>query len=172
MSNDILKYTWQFLLLCLFQVLIFNNLNLGGYANPFPYIYLIMVLPISIGRVQLLLVSFLLGLTIDVFSDTGGLHAAASTLIAYYRPLYLKAQSPREGYELTAVPHVKTFGITWFIPYSALLIIIHHTALFFLEVFRFSEFFHTILKIMVSSVLTMFFVLLAEYLLVSGTKRR
>ncbi|MCB0756525.1 MAG: rod shape-determining protein MreD, partial [Flavobacteriales bacterium] len=73
MTTDSLKYLWQFGLLCLLQVLIFNHLNLGGYINPFPYIYLILILPISMGRIQLLLIGFLLGLTIDVFSDTGGL---------------------------------------------------------------------------------------------------
>jgi rod shape-determining protein MreD len=172
MSSDVLKYVWQFFLLVLLQVLIFNNLNLGGYVNPFPYIYLILVLPISIGRMQLLLIGFLLGLTVDVFSDTGGIHAAAATLISFYRPLYIKAQSPREGYDLGAVPHLKVFGVTWFIPYAILLILLHHTVLFYLEVFRFSEFFHTLLKIVLSSLLTLFFVLLAEYLFVGSNRRR
>ncbi|MBI1288255.1 MAG: rod shape-determining protein MreD [Flavobacteriales bacterium] len=172
MTSDALKYAWQFVLLVLLQVLIFNNLNLGGYVNPFPYIYLILVLPISMGRIQLLLVGFLLGLSVDVFSDTGGIHAAATTLIAFYRPLYLKAQSPREGYEMAAVPHLKVFGLTWFIPYAVLLVLLHHTVLFYLEVFRFSEFFHTLLKTVLSSLLTLFFILLAEYLFVGSNKRR
>ena len=172
MTTDSLKYLWQFALLCLLQVLIFNHLNLGGYINPFPYIYLILILPISIGRIQLLLIGFLLGLTIDVFSDTGGLHAAATTLMAFYRPLYLKAQSPREGYESAAVPHVKLFGLIWFLPYAVLMVVIHHTALFYLEVFRFSEFFHTLLKTLLSSILTLAFIFLAEYLFVSTRRRR
>jgi rod shape-determining protein MreD len=167
-----LKYIWQFLLLCLLQVLIFNHLNLGGYVNPFPYVYLILLLPISIGRIQLLLIGFILGLTIDVFSDTGGLHAAATTLVAFYRPLYLKARSPREGYELTAVPHIKQFGLPWFLPYAVLLIFVHHAALFYIEVFRFANFFHTLLRVLLSSGLTLIFVLLAEYLLVSSNRRR
>lgn len=171
MSNDILKYIWQFALLILLQVLIFNNLNLGGYINPFPYIYLIIVLPISIGRIPLLFIGFLLGLTIDVFSNTGGIHAAATTLIAFYRPLYLKAQSPREGYELAALPHIKTFGFVWFIPYAAIIVVIHHLALFYLEIFRFGEFFHTLLKVTLSSILTLLFILLAEYLFVSNKRR-
>lgn len=172
MPTDALKYLWQFALLCLLQVLIFNHLNLGGYINPFPYIYLVLILPISIGRIQLLFIGFLLGLTIDIFSDTGGLHAAATTLMAFYRPLYLKAQSPREGYESAAVPHVKFFGFMWFLPYVALLVFIHHAALFYLEVFRFSEFFHTLLKTLMSSALTLAFIFLAEYLFISTRRRR
>jgi rod shape-determining protein MreD len=172
MTTDLLKYIWQFALLCLLQVLIFNNLNLGGYVNPFPYIYFIIILPISIGRVPLLFVGFLLGLTVDVFSNTGGMHAAATTLIAYYRPLYLKARSPREGYEITALPHLSTFGFAWFLPYAFLLVVIHHSVLFYVEIFRFTEFFHTLLKVILSSALTMFFVILAEFLLSNTDKRR
>ena len=171
MNSELLKYIWQFSLLCLLQVLIFNNLELGGYINAFPYIYLILILPISIGRIPLLFIGFFLGLTVDVFSNTGGIHAAATTLIAFYRPLYLKAQSPREGYELTALPHLKTFGFAWFIPYALLIVVIHHMALFYLEVFRFSEFFRTLLKVILSSGLTLFFILLAEYLFVSNKRR-
>lgn len=171
MTSELLKYIWQFVLLCLAQVLIFNNLELGGYVNAFPYIYLILILPISIGRIPLLFVGFFLGLTVDVFSNTGGIHAAATTLIAFYRPLYLKAQSPREGYELTALPHIKTFGLGWFLPYALLIVVIHHTALFYLEVFRFTEFFRTLLKILLSSGLTFFFILFAEYLFVSNRRR-
>lgn len=166
-----LKYVWQFILLCLLQVLIFNNLNLGGYVNPFPYIYLILMLPISMGRIPVLLVGFFLGLTVDVFSNTGGMHAAATTLIAFYRPLYIKAQSPREGYELTAVPSIKQFGITWFIPYALLLVVMHHSVLFLLEAFRFSDFFHTFLKAVLSSGLTMVIIVFIEYTFVNERRR-
>lgn len=166
-----LKYAWQFILLCLLQVLIFNNLNLGGYVNPFPYIYLILMLPISMGRIPVLLVGFFLGLTVDVFSNTGGMHAAATTLIAFYRPLYIKAQSPREGYELTAVPGIKQFGIMWFIPYALLLVVMHHSVLFLLEAFRFSDFFHTFLKAVLSSGLTMVIIVFIEYMFVNERRR-
>ncbi len=159
------------MLLCLLQVLVFNNLQLDGYINAFPYVYLILMLPISIGRIQLLFIGFLLGLLIDVFSNTGGIHAAATTLIAFYRPLYLKAQSPREGYELAALPHLKTFGLAWFIPYASLIVIIHHLALFYLEIFRFADFFHTLLKTFLSAGVTLLFVFAAEFLFVSNKRR-
>ena len=171
MTTDVLKYSWQFALLCLLQVLVFNNLHLNGYVNAFPYIYLLLALPISTGRIQLLLIGFFLGLVVDVFSNTGGLHAAASTLLAFYRPLYLKAQSPREGYELAAIPHLKTFGIAWFVPYAILMIFIHHVALFYLEAFRFADFFYTLLKVVLSSGVTLIFVLIAESLFVSNKRR-
>ena len=171
MTTDVLRYSWQFVLLCLLQVLVFNNLQLNGYVNAFPYIYLLLILPISIGRIQLLFIGFFLGLVVDIFSNTGGLHAAASTLLAFYRPVYLKAQSPREGYELAAIPHLKTFGIAWFVAYAALMVFIHHIALFYLEIFRFADFFYTLLKVILSTGVTLFFILIAEYLFVSNKRR-
>jgi len=123
------------------------------------------------GRIPLLFIGFVLGWVIDVFSNTGGIHAAATTLIAFYRPLYLKAQAPREGYESTALPHLKAFGFAWFIPYAVLIVVLHHSALFYLEIFRFVDFFHTLLKVILSSVLTLFFIFLAEFLFVSNKRR-
>lgn len=166
-----MKYLWQFIVICLLQVLLFNNLMLGGYINPFPYIYFILILPITIGRIPLLLIGFVLGLIMDMFADTGGIHAAATTLIAYYRPLLLKARSPREGYELQAVPHIKVFGFGWFFSYAAILVFLHHTVLFFLEVFRFAEFFRTLLKVFLSGSLSITLIILAEFLFVSNRRR-
>jgi len=171
MQTDLFRYAWQFALLSLVQVLVFNNLQLGGYINSFPYIYFILILPINIGRVSLLLIGFVLGLTVDVFSNTGGIHAASTTLIAFYRPLFLKAQSQREGYELHAVPHIRNFGVGWFILYASLLTFIHHFSLFYLEVFRFTEFFYTLLKVFLSSGLTLGFIFLIEFLFARNTKR-
>ncbi len=171
MTIDLLKYAWRFALLCLLQVLVFNNLQLGGLINAFPYIYFILILPISLGRIPLLFLGFALGLTIDVFSDTGGMHAAASTLIAFYRPLFLQAQSPREGYELHAVPHIRVFGVGWFLLYATLLVLIHHFALFFIEVFRFSEFFYTLFKVLLSTIVTLVLILLIEFLFAGNSNR-
>ena len=171
MTIDLLKYAWRFALLCLLQVLVFNNLQLGGLINAFPYIYFILILPISLGRIPLLFLGFALGLTIDVFSDTGGMHAAASTLIAFYRPLFLQAQSPREGYELHAVPHIRVFGVWWFLLYATLLVLIHHFALFFIEVFRFSEFFYTLFKVLLSTIVTLVLILLIEFLFAGNSNR-
>lgn len=171
MNRELLKYVWQFMLLSVLQVLVFNNIHLGGYINPFPYIYLILILPIGIGRLNLLFISFLLGLVVDVFSNTGGMHAAATTLIGFYRPLFLNAQSPREGYELQMAPHIRTLGVGLFGVYTMLMVFIHHLALFYLEVFRFSEFFYTLLKVFASSFFTIIIIVAIELLFARERRR-
>lgn len=170
--NEALRYMLLFIGLVLMQVLLLDNVELGSYINPFPYVYFILLLPVNIGRLALLLISFALGLTIDSFSGTGGIHAAACTLIAYYRPLLLRAQSPREGFELHAVPHVRLYGFGWYLGYASLLVGLHHAVLFYLEVFRLADFFHTLLKVILSGAMSVGLILLIELLTVSDRRRK
>jgi len=170
--NELPKYVFRFVALVLLQVLLLDNVGLGAYINPFPYVYFILLLPVNTGRLSLLFLGFLLGLTLDLFSGTGGIHAAACTLIAYYRPFLLKAQSPRDGFELHAVPHVRLFGLGWFLGYASLLIVMHHSVLFFMEVFRFADFFHTLLKIVLSGALSLSMIMLMEVVLAPERRRK
>ncbi len=170
--NEVIGHVLRFIGLVLVQVLLLDNVELGSYINPFPYVYFILLLPINIGRLPLLMLGFALGLTMDTFSGTGGIHAAASTLIAFYRPFLLSAQSPREGFELHATPHVRLYGFGWYLGYASLLVTIHHSVLFYLEVFRFSDFFHTLLKVVLSSAMTVGLIVLTEMLTVSDRRRK
>ena len=84
MSNLIQNIIW-FIVLIILQVLIFNNINLFGYINPLFYIIFIFYFPLKKEKTSLLLFSFFLGLSIDFFSDTGGINTAATLFIAYFR---------------------------------------------------------------------------------------
>lgn len=170
--NELTGYVLRFIGLVVLQALLIDNVNLGSYINPFPYIYFILLLPVNTGRLVMLFLGFLLGLTVDTFSDTGGVHTTACTLIAYYRPSLLKAQSPRDGFELHAVPHVRLFGLGWFVSYAVLLTAMHHTVLFFMEVFRFGDFFYTLLKILMSGTFTVGIILLMEMMVVPERRRK
>ena len=59
------------------QVLIFNHINFTGTINPYPYILFVLLYPVNNNRTLFIFLSFLLGLTVDMFSDSGGIHAAA-----------------------------------------------------------------------------------------------
>jgi rod shape-determining protein MreD len=158
--------------LVLLQVMILDNVQMGSFINPYPYIYLVLILPVTIGRVWLLLIGFALGLVMDMFSGTGGMHAAATTLIAYYRPLLLKAQSPREGFELNAVPNIRLFGIGWFVGYAALLTLMHHFALFILEVLSFGDFFRVLLRTLLSGGMTLTIMMMMELMTTRERRRK
>ena len=127
----------RFIALLLAQVVICNNINFLGYINPYIYIVFIFLFPIRDSRIVLLLVSFLLGILVDMFSDSGGVHAAAAVTLAYARPLLLK-MSFGMLYEHQSVKFSNT-DIGSLITYVGLGTLLHHFILFSLEVFNISN---------------------------------
>jgi rod shape-determining protein MreD len=163
MINSIFRYSIIFIILILFQVLLFNNIQFSGYVNPFIYIMLIMLLPVEISPWILLLISFFTGLTIDFFTATPGLHTSASVLTGFLRPYILRLIAPRDGYDAGALPSMEIYGFRWFLFYTIIIVFVHNFALFYLEVFRFADFFRTLLRVLLSSLFTAVIILLAEY---------
>lgn len=163
MINSIIKYSLIFVLLAFLQVIIFNNIQFSGYINPYIYILFILLLPVEIPAWILLILAFLGGSLIDVFSGSPGMHSFATVLIAFIRPVVLRGISIREGNESGQSPAMATYGFRWFLIYTSVMVIIHHTALFYLEVFRFADFFRTLLRVLLSSLFSIIFILLIEY---------
>lgn len=163
MINSVLKYGLLFILLLLLQVLLFNNIQFSGYINPYVYIMFILLLPVEMPAWLLLLVSFGTGAVVDVFSGSPGMHSSATVLAGFVRPFVLRVISVRDDYEPGAGPSMHTYGLRWFLIYTSVIVIIHHTALFYLEVFRFTDFFRTLIRVILSSIFTIFFILLLEY---------
>lgn len=170
MTTDLAKHIFRFIILVLLQVLIVQNIYLSTNIILLPYILFIILLPFETPKLLLLLISFLLGCTIDLFHDSSGLHASACTLMAFARYYILKYMSPREGYEATLKPTVDDMGLQWFITYAGSLVLIHHFFFFYLEVFRFSEFFRTFLRVILSSIGTFVLIYLIQFLFY--TKRK
>jgi cell shape-determining protein MreD len=164
MTIIILKNIGRFIFLILFQVLILNNIQFSGYINPYFYIYFILLLPFETPRWLLLLSAFFLGISLDAFTHTLGLNASACILMAFIRPFVISAISTGTEFMIGHSPSLKNQGMKWFAYYSIILVLVHHTALFYLEVFRFTEFFQTLLRVMLSSVFTLLIVFIAEYL--------
>ena len=164
MLTEIIRNIIRFIVLVLVQVLIIKNIELGRFINPFIYVLFIIVLPFETPKWALLMSGFIIGITIDMFYDTAGMHAAACVFIAYIRPTVLKLFSPRDGYEFGTQPTIQYLGVPWFLSYSGILIVLHHFVLFFIEIFRFSEFFSTFFRVIVSSIFTALLVVISQYL--------
>jgi hypothetical protein len=112
----------------------------------------------------LLLSSFFLGLSVDYFSGVPGIHAAASVFMAYARPGVIKLVGLRDDMAPGVEPGIKYFGALWFITYSFILVFLHHIFLFYIEVFRFNEFFITLFRAFVSTLVTVLLVMVVQYL--------
>jgi rod shape-determining protein MreD len=163
MINSILRYGLIIVLLILLQILVLNNIQFSGFVNPYVYIMIILLLPSVTPAWLVLIISFLTGLTIDLFTGSPGMHASATLLAGFLRPFVLRIIAPRDGYESGSDLSMSAYGFRWFFIYTATIVLIHHTTLFFLEVFRFADFFRTIFRILLSSLFTIGFILLIEY---------
>jgi len=153
------------LFIVVFQLLVLNNVYLWGFINPYIYIFIILMLPMDFRPWAGLLAGFALGLLIDIFTDTIGLHTAATLTMAFSRPMVLRLISPREGYESDARPDLGEMGFSWYLRYAGLLVFIHHFLLFYLEVFRFSGFFGTFSRMLFSWLASMVLIFLIQFLI-------
>jgi rod shape-determining protein MreD len=163
MINSVLRFSLIFIILILLQVLLFNNIQFSGYINPYVYIMFIILLPVEIPSWLLLLLSFMTGIVIDLFSGSPGMHSSATVLAGFIRPSVLRIVSPRDGYEAGPEPSMLSYGFRWFLTYTLLIVLVHHAALFYLEVFRFTDFFRTLLRVLLSSIFTSVFIVLIEF---------
>jgi rod shape-determining protein MreD len=160
----LIKYGFMFMVLVLVQVLIFNQVHLGGYISPFIYILFVMLLPVNTPRYLLLILGFLLGLTIDVFTNSLGMHAAATVFIAFIRPVVIRSISNREE-DRHEYPGLMQNSFSWFLYYSIIMVFAHHLIFFYLEFFTFTHFFTTLLRVILSSLLSVFIIILSQFLI-------
>jgi rod shape-determining protein MreD len=152
MNNVVSTNIVRFVLLVLVQILVLNHINFLGYINPYVYILFIILFPVKNSRTLFIFLAFLLGLTVDLFSDSGGIHAAACVTIAYIRPVVLKFCFGMIYEHQTIKFSNVEFGSK--LTYIALLTGIHHLVLFSLEVFNFSKIILTLQKTLFSSIFT------------------
>ncbi|MBN1113072.1 MAG: rod shape-determining protein MreD [Bacteroidales bacterium] len=164
------KYIILFISVVFVQIFLLNQVQFSGFLNPYLYILFILLLPFEILNSWLLLLAFLLGISIDLFSGTPGMHASASVFMAFARPYVLKIFAPREGYIPQSIPTIGYYGAKWFIKYALTLTFIHHAFLFFIEIGRFDFFFTTTLRIILSTIFTMILLLAVQLLFFKSKK--
>ena len=152
MNNAFVIHSVRFVALLLVQVTICSNINFLGYINPYIYIIFIFLFPIKYNRMIFLLCSFLFGMLIDMFLDSGGVHAAASVFLAYVRPVFLKLSFGRL-YEHQSIKFSNT-ELGRLITYITLGTLLHHFTMFSLEIFSLSGILLILKKALFSSIFT------------------
>jgi hypothetical protein len=162
--NRNVVYIIRFVALVLFQVLVVNHIRLGGYVHPCIYLIFILLLPINIPDWQLLLLGFGLGLCVDIFTGTPGLHAGATTLMAFSRPAILRLVSGHQKLENVVEPNLGQLGGVWFLRYMLCMVLVHHFALFFLESFSFRLILQVLLRIVISVPVSIFLMMIILFL--------
>lgn len=165
MTSTIPANILRFVVLILVQALVIDQIDLAnGWVVPYLYVLFIILLPFDTPAWATLVLGFLLGMTMDFFSSTPGMHASACVLMAFARLLMLRLLAPREGYDPTKRPIIGHMGIAWFMTFSSVLIVVHHLWLFFVEMYRFDDLFNTLLRALMSATATLILCLLAQAL--------
>ncbi len=161
--NWILRFI-GLIFLILFQVLVLNKLNVSTYIHPYVYPMFIILLPFGIPKWVLLPLAFLAGISIDMFSNTGGMHAAACVFIAFIRPGLIKAYTPVTGYESITKPSISELGVLWFALFTATIILIHHTIYYLLQVWWMKDIGYLLLKIFLSASISTLLIVIFAFL--------
>ncbi|MCG8701547.1 MAG: rod shape-determining protein MreD [Bacteroidales bacterium] len=165
MSESVTSYIWRFVILVLLQVFVINNIEISNHIVPYVYILFILLLPVEFPGWILLVLAFFLGLSVDIFSQTLGFHTISTVLMAYVRPIILSTFAPRDGYESGSLPRISSFGFVWFFKYTLILVFIHHLALFLLEIFRFEDLPQILLRVLLSSLFSLTFIIVSQFVI-------
>jgi len=161
--NKILSQGLFFLFLLCLQVFILNNINFLGYINPYLYIAFIFLYPLEENKFPLLFLSFILGISIDFFSDSGGIHTFSTILIAYTRLFFVrvyfrKIPSDYPFFKLKSESVGKVFN------YVVTLTLIHHFIYFSFASFSFQNLSIVLLNTLYSGTFTLILFFLGTYI--------
>jgi hypothetical protein len=168
-ASIIIKIAFWGILYLLVQVLVMKGINLGWdekvYMQVFFYPIFLLTLPFKIPQYAILLVGFSLGLSLDFFYDSPGVHSFACVLLSYSRKWVTILLEPRGGYAVNASPTYDSMGASWFLSYTALLLFLHIFSYFCIEIFTFAYLGTILVKTVFSFLLSFVIIILFHYVL-------
>jgi hypothetical protein len=162
MNSALFTNIARFIFLLILQIAIFNKMDFLGYINPYPYILFILLYPVNGNKYGLLFASFLLGIIMDMFCNSGGVHATAAISLAAMRPTFFKF-SFGVSYEYQTIKINDKITPERF-SFIAIAVVSHHFILFLLEAFRLAYFFEVLLRTLLSTLFTILICILLIYL--------
>lgn len=171
MTRLLLENILRFVLLILAQVFLFKNMGYYNIAAPFPYIMAIMLLPVRISKGLLFLIAFCTGLTVDMFYDTLGMHAAACVTLAWVRVIFMNLTLQDDDHDSFSSPGIGQMSFRWFLIYTIVLSFFHHLTLYLLESFTLNNILSTLTSIVFSCIFTTVLIVLFELIFYRRRKR-
>ena len=169
--RSLITFIFTGIVLLVVQVLFLKNLAVFGVAMGFLYLMFILDLSINVNKITLLLLGFALGLLIDIFYDTIGMHAAAATLVAFSRPYWLKAVSPTGGYDESNRPDLQEMGLSWYMSYSFPLFFIYSFLFFTIDQWGTGGLLGVLNKSLFSAIFSMLLAILVQVLFFKRRRR-
>lgn len=170
MFQTFLSRLGWFVLLLLLQVLVFNHIHISGYATPLPYVYLLLILSDATPRWVYIAVGFLLGLCVDLFTNTPGMAAASLCACGLLAPVLLKVFRPKDTADENISPSVRSMEWGGFLRYAFCLVLLHCSLFFLIEAFSVAQWRVLLANIGGSTVLTL--LVIVGFELITEHKRR
>jgi len=168
MNRALISNLWRTLVFITLQVLVFMHVKIsfGGfdYIHIIVYPIIIILFPLNIPRPLTIFLSFLIGMTVDMFYNSIGVHASACVLIAFIRNFVLKYLEPHGGYSIDISPSSHNLGFQWFLPYSCFMLFVFMLFYFSVEAFSFVYIFEIIMNTIASFIFSIMFILIHQFI--------
>ncbi len=164
--NILVQNTIAFVVFAALQIVMFNYVEITGIGViPVFFVLFILLLPYETPDWLLISLAFILGFTVDIFSDSSGLNAASTVFMAFVRPTVLKSLAPRDGYETGTAPKVYYMGLVWFLKYASIMILIQQTVYYILADYNLSLWGSTLLKVFIGSFISIALIVISQYII-------
>ena len=167
MSKTIFTTILEFVLIALAQILLLNNVHLFGYMQPLLYIWFIILLPNNFPKWLVMILGFLMGLTMDLFSSQLGFHTATATLTATLKPLLL-SWFINNFDNNTFRPSIAEMGFLSFLGFASIVVLLHTLIYFFIESFSFTEIWRLLLRIISSTAVSIILIVICDTLFIKA----
>jgi len=170
MESKIIKHIGFAFLIIFFQIVVFNNLGISAYVIPFIYPVIIISFARTVNKSLVLLLGFSIGLIIDLFSNTGGAHTMGLTVMAFLQPHLLASMGPSDSSAEKNQASIYSLGLKNYLVFAMILLFVHHFVVFTIEVFSFSNFNLTLLRVVFSTIASLILLMLLQFIFVRKVK--
>ena len=150
---DWTKQLGRYIIVMLLQVLLFNQLQLVGVFHPYIYVMCLLMMPITLPHSVDMVIGAVIGLIMDIFCNSLGIHMAACITLMFLRP-YVLGLIINDKERLNEQINQQTIGLGALLKYVAILIPIHHLMVFALGAWSWHHMGFVLLETVVSSVIS------------------
>lgn len=155
---DWTKQLGRYIVVMLLQVLLFDQLQLWGACHPYIYVLCLLMLPITLPHSVDMLIGAAVGIIMDVFCNSLGVHMASCILLMFIRP-YIIGAIVSDKDRLNEQISLRAIGMDAMIKYVVILVLIHHLTVFFLAAWSWQHIGFVLLETMVSSIITILIIM-------------
>lgn len=160
---NISKEIGRLLLVFALQVLLFDHLHIGSLGIVMMYILFLINLPTRTPRWAEMLIGVGVGMMMDIWHSSLGIHIAACVALTFVRPILL-TNAIQDIERIKDNLSIQNIGPAEYTKCAVLLTVLHHFIVLSLEMWSIHMWWMVLLQTLVSSAMTLCVILGYEYL--------